>query len=373
MPMIDSQKTPRTVQFAHTAPQSFGRVLRKRVNQYFREAEHSQKGNQKMYYKTAFMLGLYFLPYLGMLLWQPASLGVITTFFIMGLGMSGIGMNVMHDAVHGAYARRHWINRWLGATIYLISGNATTWRFQHNVLHHTFTNIEGLDEDLETSGLLRLHPDQPWKKFHRHQAWYAPFLYGLLTLNWVVMKDFKQLLRYQQIGLAQFSKKELRQEWLKLIGTKILYFSLFIVLPIIFTSAPWYGVLLGFAIMHFTAGFILSFIFQLAHAVDQVRTFTAPDHGKMEDAWMEHQLHTTANFARNSPFLTWYLGGLNYQVEHHLFPNICHIHYPAISGIVEQTAREFDLPYHEHPRFMEAVRSHLRSLKMYAQPTPALN
>lgn len=372
--MKEKMTEPRTVQFPPPTSKSFSRELRKRVNQYFRQADISQKGNRAMYWKTAAMLSFYFVPYLLMLTISPGAWGVLGLYFVMGLGMSGVGMSVMHDAVHGAYASKSWVNRWLGSTIYLISGNATTWRFQHNVLHHTFTNIEGLDEDLETGGLIRLHPKQEWKNFHRHQGWYAPILYGLLTLNWVVMKDFKQLLRYQRMGLARFSQKQLRNEWIKLIGTKVLYFTLFIALPLILVPAPWYSILLGFGIMHFSAGFILSFIFQLAHAVDEVNTFTTPDSGKMEDAWMEHQMHTTANFARKSSFLTWYLGGLNYQVEHHLFPNICHVHYPALSKIVSQTAREFGLPYHDHQSFGDAVQSHLRTLKAYGQnPQPQLN
>lgn len=371
--MIDSPKASKTVRFPHPQTKSFSKELRKRVNQYFKDQGLSRKANAKMATKTISMLAFYFVPYILMLTLPLGSWGTLGAFFLMGFGMSGIGMGVMHDAVHGAYHDRKWVNDLLGSTIYLISGNVTTWRFQHNVLHHTYTNIEGLDEDLETRGLLRLHPDQPWKKFHRHQAWYAPVLYGLLTLNWVVMKDFSQMVRYEQMGLANFSKAEKRREWLKLIATKGLYFSLFVALPLIFASAPWYVVILGFVLMHFTAGFILSFIFQLAHVVDHVSAFSAPESGKMDDAWMEHQLLTTSDFARKSKFVGWFVGGLNFQVEHHLFPNICHVHYPQISKIVEATAQEFGLTYNEHKTFMAAVRAHIRQLRTFGQPNPLLN
>lgn len=324
-----------------------------------------------MLLKTAGMLSIYFLPYIAMLTLQPSVWLTLSLFFIMGIGMSGIGMGVMHDAVHGAYHEKGWVNKILGATIYLISGNVTTWRLQHNILHHTYTNIEGLDDDLETSGLIRLHPNQPWKKMHKKQAWYAPLLYGLLTLNWVVMKDFKQLLRYQKTGLANFTKQELRNEWINLILTKALYFSLFIVLPLIFVPVAWYFVILGFVLMHFTAGFLLSFVFQLAHVVDHVETFDMPVSGKMDDAWMEHQLRTTSNFARKSKLVSWFVGGLNFQIEHHLFPNICHVHYPAMSKIVRETAAEFNLPYNEHIRLGEAIQAHMNSLRQYGmKPVP---
>lgn len=324
-----------------------------------------------MLIKTAGMLAIYFVPYLLMLTTQPSVLVTLGLFFLMGVGMSGIGMGVMHDAVHGAYHDKKWVNRLFGSTIYLISGNVTTWRLQHNILHHTYTNIDGLDDDLETRGLIRLHPNQPWKKMHKAQAWYAPILYGLLTLNWVMMKDFSQLMRYQKTGLANFSKKELRNEWINLILTKTLYFSLFIVLPLIFVPVAWYVVVLGFVLMHFTAGFLLSFVFQLAHVVDHVETFDMPVSGKMDDAWMEHQLRTTSNFARKSKLVSWFVGGLNFQIEHHLFPNICHVHYPAISQIVRKTAKEFNLPYNEHIRLGEAIQAHMNSLRMYGmKPVP---
>lgn len=324
-----------------------------------------------MLIKTAGMLAIYFVPYLLMLTTQPSVLVTLGLFFLMGVGMSGIGMGVMHDAVHGAYHDKKWVNRLFGSTIYLISGNVTTWRLQHNVLHHTYTNIDGLDDDLETRGLIRLHPNQPWKKMHRNQAWYAPLLYGLLTLNWVMMKDFSQLMRYQKSGLANFTKQELRNEWINLILTKALYFSLFIVLPLIFVPVAWYVVILGFVLMHFTAGFLLSFVFQLAHVVDHVETFNMPVSGKMDDAWMEHQLRTTSNFARKSKLVSWFVGGLNFQIEHHLFPNICHVHYPAISQIVRKTAKEFNLPYNEHIRLGEAIQAHMNSLRMYGmKPVP---
>lgn len=365
--MIQSPSAPQSVRFPHPEAQSFSKVLRQRINTYFRENGLSKKANSRMTLKGMTVLGMYFAPYILMLVLQPGFWGTLGCFFLMGLGMSGVGMNVMHDAVHGAYHGKNWINKLLGSSIYLISGNATTWYFQHNILHHTYTNIEGLDEDLETRGLVRMHPAQERKPHQRYQMWYAPLLYGLLTLNWVVMKDFAQLLHYERIGVAKFTKAQKRREWITLIFTKLLYFGLFVALPIILLPVPWYGVLLAFGVMHFTAGFILSFVFQLAHVVDHVETFHVPEAGQMEDAWMEHQMRTTSNFARKSRLVSWYVGGLNFQIEHHLFPNICHIHYPALSPIVEKTAREFGVPYREHTTLGDAIRAHLRALDYYGK------
>ena len=262
------------------------------------------------------------------------------------------------------------INEWLGATMYLISGNVANWKVQHNILHHTFTNIEGLDEDMESSGLIRLHPSQPWKRFHRFQKFYSPLVYGLLTINWVIAKDFKQLIKYYRRGVSGLTPRTLKKQWLILVFTKLLYFGLFVALPLILVPVSWYWILLGFLLMHFTAGVILSYVFQLAHMVEGVENEEIPEDGMAKDEWMEHQLKTTANFARQSKLINWFVGGLNYQVEHHLFPTICHVHYPALSKIVSKTAAEFNLPYQEYKRLSDALGAHVRHLaNMAKQPS----
>tara|TARA_R110001592_G_scaffold72390_2_gene221070 strand:+ start:35887 stop:36996 length:1110 start_codon:yes stop_codon:yes gene_type:complete len=357
-----------SVRFPKPSAESFSVELRKRVNQYFKDKSIAPKANGAMKFKTIAMLSLYFLPYIAMLVFNPPVWAVLVTFIIMGFGMSGVGMSVMHDAAHGAYAKSPRINNLVASSIYLISGNLTTWQLQHNVLHHTYTNIDGLDDDLDTHGLLRLHPSQPYKGRHKYQVFYAPLLYSLLTLNWVTMKDFSQLIRYNKQGVANFTKKELKAEWYKLVISKLVYFTLFPVLPIILLDVSWYIPLLGFVMMHVIAGFILSFVFQLAHVVDHVETKEVPAEKLMGDAFLEHQLKTTSDFARRSKLVGWFVGGLNFQVEHHLFPHICHIHYPAISEIVKKTAQDFNLPYYEHRTLVEAIRAHLNSLKMYGKP-----
>ncbi len=351
-----------SVRFARPTKESFRNTLTKRVKEYFEENNKSNKANALMVLKTISMLALYFVPYGLLFTLGTSGWAVVGLYVIMGFGMSGIGMSVMHDAIHGAYSKSRRLNKILGSTIYLISGNAANWRVQHNVLHHTFTNIEGLDEDMESSGLLRLHPSQPYKPKYKHQKWYAPLVYGLLTINWVTAKDFKQLIKYYRAGHTPSSEATIKKEWTVLIFTKALYFSLFIVLPLIFVPAAWYWVILGFAAMHFLAGIILSYVFQLAHMVDNVETHDVPTTGMMEDEWMEHQLNTTANFARKNLLVNWYVGGLNFQVEHHLFPTICHIHYPALAEIVRKTANEFGLPYREYKHLRQALAAHNRHL-----------
>ncbi len=355
-------ETTATVRFPRANKESFRTTLTKRVKEYFEDTGLSSKANAKMVWKTVGMLSLYLIPYLVLLIANPGVWAMFGLFFLMGIGMSGIGMGVMHDAVHGAYHSNRKVNQFLGASMYIISGNVANWRVQHNILHHTFTNIDGLDEDMESSGLIRLHPSQKWRKFHRFQKFYSPLVYGLLTINWVIAKDFKQLLRYYRRGIGGHTAQSIKKEWIVLVATKLLYFTLFIVLPLLLIPVAWYWIVLGFILMHFVAGVVLSYVFQLAHMVEGVDTIDVPHDGMAEDEWMEHQLRTTADFAQKSRIINWFVGGLNFQVEHHLFPTICHVHYPALAKIVRETANEFGLPYKEYTRLADALKAHVHHL-----------
>ena len=260
------------------------------------------------------------------------------------------------------YSKSKRVNTILGYVIHLIGGSATNWKLQHNVLHHTYTNISGMDEDLDSDPLMRFSPNQKRKKFHRFQHIYAWFLYGLMTISWILDKDFLQLFRYKRKGLLSLQKINFGKALTFLIFSKLFYYGYVLVLPLIFASS-WWTALVGFFIMHFIAGFVLAIVFQCAHVVEHADYPKPMDSGNMEHNWFAHQLHTTANFGSRSRFFSWFVGGLNFQVEHHLFPNICHVHYRKLSPIVKKTAEEYGLPYHSFATFFEALSCHTRQLK----------
>ncbi|KAB2813616.1 fatty acid desaturase family protein [Phaeocystidibacter luteus] len=339
---------------------AFAQDLNRRVHAYLNQDGKSPYADFRYYLKAVFMAGLYWVPFFLMLFHVGGTPLFWISWILMGFGMSGIGMNVMHDANHGSVSTKQRINKFFGASMYLLSGYVLTWQIQHNHLHHNYTNHIGQDEDLETRGLLRLHPGDKWKKGHKFQAWYGPFIYGLLTLNWVLVKDFSQVARYNKMGLLEKFKTTVNKEFVKLSFIKALYIGVFLGLPMMMGWA-WYSVLLGFVIMHFLAGFVLSFVFQLAHVVPEVDHPTGEEI-KGPGAWQVNQLLTTSNFAMKNPVLTWSLGGLNHQIEHHLFPHVSHVHYPALAKIVERTAKEHGLPYFKHSFMLEAVAAHLRFL-----------
>ncbi len=338
----------------------FVNTLRKNVHDYFKENQLSPKANFAMVVKTIVMISLYIVPYILILSIGMPSLLAAGLTVLMGIGIAGVGMGVMHDACHGAYSKRHWVNNLLAGSLYLLGSNVLNWKIQHNVLHHSFTNISGLDEDIESKGPIRLADSKPLKWYHRYQFVYAFFFYGLMTFS-KLFNDFTNLFSYNKKGLVKSQNKKLALEFTKMLFRKIAYLIGIIGLPIWLTDFTWYEVLIGFFIMHWVASVIMSFVFQMAHVVEGAeQPHLEPT---IHTDWHVHQFQTTADFARKNKVLGWYIGGLNFQIEHHLFPNICHIHYPKLAPIVQKTAIEFGIPYNLNKSFSSALLSHIHRLK----------
>ena len=349
--------------FSRVDTAKFFRTLNTRVNEYFKDNEIARTGNWKLHVKTVIMFSIYLTPYFLMLtLHLPGWLQLIFTV-IMGVGMAGVGMNVMHDANHGSYSSKKWVNKVMGGSMYILAGNVYNWQVQHNVLHHTYTNIHGHDEDLEAGRILRFSQHSKWHRLHKFQHLYSLFFYGLLTFNWVLTTDFFQTKRYLKRKLSYGKLPKPATQWSILVITKLIYLALWILIPILFFNIVWWKILIGFFIMHYVAGLILSLVFQLAHVVEDTDIFLPDESGTMKNTWAIHQLFTTVNFSTNNRIVNWYTGGLNHQVEHHIFPNISHIHYTNISKIVKSTTKEFNLPYKEYKTTRRAIIAHFRHLK----------
>ncbi|MCI5057451.1 MAG: acyl-CoA desaturase [Flavobacteriales bacterium] len=335
----------------------FYSVLRKRVNAYFKNNNISKHANMSMILKTIFVFSLFFIPYAVLLISNNlTSSTVFLLSAIMGFGMTGIGLGIMHDANHGAYSSNKTINKILGLSLNMIGANAEIWKIQHNRLHHTYTNIEGADHDLATPFFLRLSPTQKKLRMHRFQYIYAWFFYCFSTLARVLVKEFVQITQFKSIGLIS------NRSFFQLIGWKLFYLITMIIIPLYFIQAPMWAIITSFLMMHLINGLLMSAIFQVAHIMPSCTFPEASEENQLQDSWVRHEMKTTTNFSPKSKVFTWLVGGLNYQVEHHLFPQVCHVHYPDISHIVSNTAYEYGLPYNSEKTFMGAIGNHIKML-----------
>jgi linoleoyl-CoA desaturase len=356
--------TFKAIKFIPKGDRDFGVTLKKRVNEYFKSNNISRTGDYRIWIKVIVMPLLFLAPFALIMtnMFSDNLLIFYGLWVLMGIGMAGCGLGIMHDACHGAISKKRSVNNAIGLVLNVAGGYAFNWKIQHNVLHHSYTNIDGYDEDIAPSGVMRFSPHQPVKPFFRFQVFYAWFLYGLMTLTWITYKDFVQLVRYGKQGLVKAQGSTFGKELFKMSIHKAIYFTCTIALPIIFLDVAWWHVLLGWFSLHFVAGMILACIFQPAHVVP-TSEFPLPDNDyKVNGDWTKHQLLTTANFAPKNRILSWYVGGLNYQIEHHLFPNMCHIHHREVSKIVKATAEEFGLPYNSNPTFVGALFNHAKML-----------
>ncbi len=335
--------------------------LKKRVDAYFVDNNISKYANGEMITKTVVLLSCYALSYVLIVIDVFHPMVMLALAALHGLCTAHLGMSIGHDAIHGSYSKNKKVNHRLGTVFNIIGANDYVWSITHNILHHTFTNIPEHDDDIAQIAILRTSPSAKLRRIHKLQFLYAFMLYPLASLTWVFSKDYIKFFS-KKIG-EQPNKKHPKREVYRLFGYKMLYYFCYLALPMIVIDQPWYFILLGFLTVHLFEGLTLALVFQLAHLV-QGTSFAEPDdYGNIENSWAVHQLYTTADFARKSRLANLFCGGLNFQIEHHLFPKICHIHYKQISPIVKQTAQEFGLPFVEHKSMLSAIVSHIRVLK----------
>ncbi len=349
--------------------QQFAMALRRNVNHYFKENGISPKANSAVALQIINMLALYIVPFV-LMLTVPMPIWVVAILCVVaGTGLAGIGMCVMHGGAHEAISHHKWLNTLLGLTMNLLGNSLFTWKVKHNMLHHTYTNIGGMDADIASKGPMRFDEQSTLRKVHRFQHIHAGFAYCLLTISMLV-NDFLWVIDYHRKGILQKQNVKFGAMLGKVALIKSCYLFVCIGLPILLTDFAWWQILIGWLIMHFTGGFIMSVVFQLAHVVEGVYQPIPDADGVIPNDWVVHEFRTTANFSPNNPLLNWYVGGLNFQIEHHIFPNICHIHYPKIAPIVAATAKEYGVPYIMKPTLWEAIRSHGRKLKELGHVPP---
>ena len=338
---------------------AFSNAINARVNAYFEQNKLTKTGSIELFIKTGLFIPLAIFVY-GVLLFGPFS-GIIQILLWLSLGvlMSLIAINIMHDANHGSFAKQKWINALMSLTMNAIGSNAFLWRTRHNH-HHTFTNVSGVDCDIDNMPLLRQSPKQEWKPLHRYQYLYMFPLYTIGTLHWFLISDFIIYFtrRIADSRIKAISLKDHILFW----ASKLVCLFIYILLPLFVLG--WQQMLFGFLIVHFTMGFSLILLVQLAHVMDNTH-FESAEEGTNEinTEWAIHEVRTTTNFATKNRILNWLAGGLNFQIEHHLFPRVSHVHYPALSKIIKAECERFGITYNHFPTMSAAVMSHIRFMK----------
>ena len=366
-PKQTESTNPQTVKFSRN--DGFMSTLRARVDEYFDRTGKKQRDCARMYVKTATIFLWVGISYTLLVFWASAWWQAGLLAVCLGCALAAVGFNIQHDASHGSFSRSPIINRLLAMSLDGLGGSSYIWKWKHNVLHHSYTNIAGHDDDIELGGLGRLSPDIDRRWFHRFQHMYLWFLYGFIAVKWQVFDDFRNVAE-AKIGTHKIPRPKGWDLAIFIFG-KIFFFTAALVVPMMFHE--WYTVLGVYGLVSFVQGVVLGVVFQLAHCVEEAN-FPKPDveTGHMENEWAIHQVLTTVDFARKSKVVGWYTGGLNFQIEHHLFPRISHVHYPAVAEIVEETCKEFDVPYADNETFLSAMASHYRFLKRMGKPDPVV-
>ncbi|MES2628767.1 MAG: acyl-CoA desaturase [Bacteroidota bacterium] len=344
----------------HNIAPAFSSMLRKKVDDYFKVNEKHATGNYKAYWKTAILFTTA-LAFYNVLMFDLTPIWVsVLICILLGLNLAGIGFNVMHEGAHGSFSSRKWVNDMMSHSLEFMGGSSYMWKQKHNMNHHAYTNIEGLDDDIDIKPWIRTNNNQPRRWYHRYQHIYWVLLYGFTYFIWVFSQDFQ---KYFTRKIADTPLKKMKtKDHVIFWSSKILYVFTFLIIPM-FMLGFWPTVI-GYAIISFTCGWVIAVVFQLAHLIED-SSFPMPDanSNKIEQEWTIHQLTTTANFSTRNKITSWFTGGLNFQIEHHLFPKINHVHYPAISKLVKEVCEEFNVTYMEYPSVLSALRSHVGYLK----------
>ena len=347
----------------------FYQSLKSAVDEFFEARKIKKTGDWRLFSKTIILISVAITIY-SLLLFAPINgWWALLLCVIMGFDLASIGFSVMHDANHGSYSTRPWLNDLLGLSANAMGASSFFWKQKHNIIHHTYTNVDGIDDDIAKSPIIRQCESQKWVPAHKLQHLYLVPIYALSSIFWLFFMDYTKYFTHRIYTTVAW--KMTLKNHIIFWTTKLLYLAFYIILPVmIWGFLPW---LAGFFLLHATMGLTLSFVFQLAHVVENTEFEHVPlDETKhIETAWAEFQVKTTANFAMNNKIISWFVGGLNYQIEHHLFPKVSHVHYPAISKIVIQKCAEYNLPYNQYRTMFGALSSHFRVMK-YLGRKPAI-
>src|SRR5437868_3009090 len=333
---------------------------RREVEQYLASHGADLRARLQLYVKSVVAFGVLATSWALLVFARPGLAPGLLCLAGVVLGTILIGFCVQHDANHGAYFRTRRFNHLLGWTADALLGfSSYAWRVKHNVAHHTYTNVDGYDDDINQAPFARLTPSQQPRPWYRLQHIYIWPLYSLMVLRWQTGADIAAIVR-RRIGRSALHVPR-RWDLIGLIAGKVVFVTWAIAVPLL--VYPWWVVLSGYLGFTMATSLVTATTFQLAHCVEEA-DFVSPEALAAETrVWAVHEVETTVDFCPGNRVLTWFLGGLNYQIEHHLFPRVAHTHYPHLAEIVRRNALKHGVRYTSQPSLRAALRSHQRHLR----------
>jgi linoleoyl-CoA desaturase len=337
----------------------FPAVLRQRLDQYFTDRNLSPKANGLMTLKIVLGLLLWAGTYLSLYVFHLDSWAFFAIYILHGLGHTFLVLNVAHDSNHNAISNKFAVNRALSYVFDLCGVNSYMWRILHHRGHHSCVNIHGEDEAISGRRMIfRFSAHAPRVWVHRFQHVYALAFYAFFSLDYVFFKDFE----YYFIPEVKTLRREHHpaHELLLLFGGKLFYYTYMLILPVVVLGRTPALVGLSFLAAHLVAGLCMVIVFQTSHALDES---AFPTRRHEYGHYIYHILATTADYGTESPLTTFLVGGLNHHVAHHLCPQASHTHYPKLTRIIRQTAREYGVTYREHQSIWEALGHHMKLLR----------
>ena len=339
---------------------AFALDVRREVDRFLDEPGRRRRARIALLAKAPIGVGAMVAGWAILIFASPGLIGAVAALAVLAAGSLLTAFCVQHDANHGAtFTARRW-NYLLGWTTDVMLGvSSHAWRVKHNVAHHTYTNVAGYDNDIALAPIARFAPGHSSHWWYRLQHVYVWPLYAFMGLRWQIIDDIAAYRR----GRIGSSKLRVPRGWdlAALLGGKLIFIGWAIVVPLL--VYPWWQVVVGFVGVTCVLSLVMAVVFQLAHCVEEASFATVDDFAGEARSWAEHEVESTADFCPRNRFLTWSLGGLNYQIEHHLFPRIPHTLYPDIAPIVRAACARHQVKYAVAPRLRDALGSHLRHLK----------
>lgn len=339
---------------------NFFKELREEVDLYFKTTNQTKIGGRRMLVKIVVLLIIYFAVYSSIFYFKTTT-SIFLAYVFLGGWSIVLGLNIGHDAAHNTVFKKKKKNTYLLLVFELLGTSSYNWVNRHLGAHHLFPNIINYDSDIQQTDIVKIFPEDKHKKMHAYQHFYMPLVYLFYILRWIVYRDFKD---YHQTSIGAFDNSKFpRKELFKIVFSKLFYLGYVILLPSLVLGISIWSMVLAFFVLTLSGSFVITMVLLSTHVGENTNFPSPNEDGVMPHSWSYHQLLTTSDFSTDNPIINFLFGGFNHHVIHHLFPNICHIHYPELTKILSRTAKKYGAPYKQNKYLYAAMFSHFKLLK----------